>query len=220
MIRLWGRKNSINVQKVLWCLAELDLVEGSDFERVDAGLQFGKNNTSEYLKLNPNGFVPVLEDGEIILWESNTIMRYLIRQHDQARRFSTNPAIQYRSEAWLDWQLGTMWPPLRSVFLGFTRTPENERNYVAMKQAYQDTNHRMAILDQVLANQAYCAGNAFHLGDIALALCVQRWILLNQAFPEKTGARTHLINLENWLQRIQAETKFNMVADKAIPINN
>ena len=74
-MRLWGRKSSINVQKVLWCLDELGLEEGKDYERIDAGLQFGLNRTPEFLMLNPNGLVPTLEDDGITLWESNTIMR-------------------------------------------------------------------------------------------------------------------------------------------------
>ena len=77
MLRLWGRKSSINVQKVLWCLAELGFHEGEGFERIDAGLHFGKNDTPDFLKMNPNGLVPILEDRNLVLWESNTIMRYL-----------------------------------------------------------------------------------------------------------------------------------------------
>jgi glutathione S-transferase len=102
MMRLWGRKSSINVQKVLWCLSELGLKEGQDYERIDAGLQFGINRSPEFLKLNPNGLVPTLEDGDLALWESNTIMRYLIRQYDKQGRFPRDIASQYGSEKWLD----------------------------------------------------------------------------------------------------------------------
>ena len=98
MMRLWGRKNSINVQKVLWCLAELGLKEGKDFERIDAGLRFGVNNTPVFLKLNPNGLIPTLEDGDVVLWEPNTIMRYLARPHDKAGRFTVDIKAQYESE--------------------------------------------------------------------------------------------------------------------------
>jgi glutathione S-transferase len=118
MMRLWGRK-VINVQKVLWCLAELGLQEGKDFERIDAGLHFGVNNTPEFLKLNPNGLVPTLEDGDVVLWESNTIMRYLACQHDKAGRFT-----QYQDTnlKWMDWQLGDM-ASYMCIFWG-NRTPE------------------------------------------------------------------------------------------------
>ena len=72
-LTIWGRANSVNVQKVLWCLAELDLA----YQRIDAGMQFGKNNEAPYLAMNPNGRVPTLVDGDFVLWESNSVMRYL-----------------------------------------------------------------------------------------------------------------------------------------------
>ncbi|MBU3612451.1 glutathione S-transferase family protein [Polynucleobacter sp. MG-27-Goln-C1] len=218
MIRLWGRKSSINVQKVLWCLAELGLEEGKDFERIDAGLHFGKNRTPEFLALNPNGLVPTLQDGDLVLWESNTILRYLVRQYDKSKRFPADIASQYQSEKWMDWQVGTMWPTLRVAFLGLTRTPENERNYAVIYKAYQDTNALLALLDQQLANQRYCSGDSFNIGDIPLALCISRWVLLNETFPEQTGARLSLHNVEAWMQRIEADSKYSVVAEKELNI--
>ena len=218
MLRLWGRKSSINVQKVLWCLAELGLEEGKDFERIDAGLHFGINRTPEFLKLNPNGLVPTLEDGDIVLWESNTIMRYLISQYDKQGRFPSDVASQYGSEKWLDWQVGSLWPALRAPFLGLTRVPENERNYPAIKKGYEDSSNLLGLLDVALANQAYCSGQQFNIGDIALGLCVGRWILLNETFPEKTGPRPSLKNIDAWLKRLETETDFNHIAEKQLNI--
>jgi len=218
MMRLWGRKSSINVQKVLWCLAELGLKEGVDFERIDAGLQFGVVRSPEFLKLNPNGLVPTLEDGDLILWESNTIMRYLVSQHDQNKRFPSDIASQYGSEKWMDWQVGTMWPVLRPTFIGLTRTPAADRNHVVIQKAYQDTNDLFSLLDQTLASQAYCSGNQFHLGDIVLALCVHRWILLNEIFPKETGIRADLKNINRWLKQLKAETHFQEFAEKELNI--
>ena len=218
MMRLWGRKSSINVQKVLWCLAELGLTEGKDFERIDAGLQFGKNNTPEFLKLNPNGLVPTLEDGDVVLWESNTILRYLTSQYDKKGRFPKGVAAQYNSEKWMDWQLATFWPTLRTTFLGLTRTPEAERNYDVLHQCYQETNKTLGLLDQVLETQAYCSGNQFNIGDIVVALGVHRWILLNDTFPEKTGPRSELKNVERWLKQLRSETYFGDFADKELNI--
>ena len=76
---IWGRANSVNVQKVLWCLHELDI----SYDRIDAGMQFGKNNEVPYLAMNPNGRVPTLVDGDFVLWESNSIMRYFALVHGQ-----------------------------------------------------------------------------------------------------------------------------------------
>jgi len=218
MMRLWGRKSSINVQKVLWCLAELNLVEGRDFERIDAGLHFGKNRTTEFLKLNPNGLVPTLEDDKFVLWESNTIMRYLTQQYDKAQRFSADLETRQYSEQWLDWQLGSMWPTLRVAFVGLTRTPEDQRNYAVIEKSYQDTNQLLALLDQNLATRTYCAGSQFQICDIAVALCVSRWILLNVHFPEKTGPRLPLKNIDAWMNRVETETKYSVVAEKELNI--
>jgi glutathione S-transferase len=218
MMRLWGRTSSINVQKVLWCLAELGLKEDKDFERIDAGLHFGKNRSPEFLKMNPNGLVPTLEDGDLVLWESNTIMRYLASQYDSKNRFSSSVSAQYGSEKWMDWQLGTMWPTLRPAFLGLTRTPEAERNHEAIKKCYQETNELFGLLDQTLESQKYCSGNEFHIGDIVLALCVHRWILLNEAFPQQTGPRTNPKNINRWLEQLKNETCFQEFAEQKLNI--
>ena len=218
MMRLWGRKSSINVQKVLWCLAELSLKEGIDFERIDAGLQFGKVRTPEFLKLNPNGLVPTLEDKGLVLWESNTIMRYLASQYKQNNRFPTDIASQYGSEKWMDWQVGTMWPMLRPAFIGLTRVPEAERDHPAILKSYQDTSQLFSLLDQTLDSQKYCSGERFSLGDIVLALCVHRWILMNEVFPKQTGLRPQLNNINRWLDHIRSSTRFELFAEKELNI--
>jgi glutathione S-transferase len=220
MMRLWGRKSSINVQKVLWCLAELGLKEGIDFERIDAGLQFGKVRTPEFLKLNPNGLVPTLEDKGLVLWESNTIMRYLASQCKQNNRFPTDTASQYGSEKWMDWQVGTLWPVLRPAFIGLTRVPATEQNHELILKSYQETNQLFEVLDQALASQAFCSGEKFHLGDIVLSLCVHRWILINNTFAKETGARANLQNIDRWLNRIKSETRFQEFAEKELNIIN
>ena len=218
MMLLWGRKSSINVQKVLWCLAELGLKEGKDFERIDAGMHFGIVRSPEFLKLNPNGLVPTLEDGDLVLWESNTIMRYLVSQHDKNKRFPLGINTQFSSEKWMDWQVGTLWPVLRPAFIGLTRIPEAERDHAGIQKAYQDTNQLFALLNQALESQAYCSGDRFHLGDIVLALCVHLWILLNETFPKQTGERTNLKNINRWLKQLEAETYFQEFSEKELNI--
>jgi glutathione S-transferase len=145
-------------------------------------------------------------------------MRYLARKYDQQGRFPNDIASQYGSEKWLDWQVGTLWPALRAPFLGLTRVPENERKYEAIKKGYQDTNNLLELLDTVLANQNYCSGKQFHIGDIALGLCVARWILVDETFPEKTGGRIKLKNIDAWLKRLETETLFNEIVEKQLNI--
>ena len=213
MMTLWGRKSSINVQKVLWVLAELDLREGADFKQIDAGLHFGINKTPEYLKLNPNGLVPTLEDGSLVLWESNTIMRYLAKKFSSTGAFPYDLASQASSDKWMDWQISTLWPSLRVPFLGLTRVPEEERDYSAIKNAFQESNRLLGIFDGVLANQAFCSCSKFNLGDINIALCVKRWIMLADQYPDKTGPRTELIHLKHWYEMICANTQFTKATE-------
>ena len=168
--------------------------------------------------MNPNGLVPTVEDGEMVLWESNTIMRYLVSQYDKNGRFPKDVVAQYSSEKIMDWQLSTFWPPLRTAFLGLTRTPEKDRNYDAIYKGYQTTNQTLSLLDKILAEQAYCSGNLFHIGDIVVALGVHRWVLLHNTFPEKTGPRSELKNIERWLKQLRSETYFDEFADKELNI--
>jgi glutathione S-transferase len=102
--------------------------------------------------------------------------------------------------------------------LGLTRTPEAERNYSAIEKSFQATNQLFTLLDQVLSKQSYCSGNQFHIGDIALALCASRWILLHKTFPDKTGPRAELKNIDAWLKRLEKETCYNGVAEKELNI--
>ena len=136
-LKLYGRKSSLNVQKVIWCLNELGLQPGKDYTRIDAGLHFGVNKTPAFLQLNPNALVPTFQDGDFAVWESNTIMRYLGRKFDGAGRiFPNDLKSQTVSDQWLDWQL-TLWSQLRVPFLGLTRIPEKERNYDAIRQNFK-----------------------------------------------------------------------------------
>ena len=211
-MRLWGRTNSINVQKILWCLHELGLKEGADYERIDAGLQFGVVNTPEFLALNPNGLVPTLQDESLVLWESNAILRYLARKYDQGNRFPSDMNSQASADKWLDWQLTTFWPTMRPPFLGLTRIPEQERNYDQIRKDYETASGQLAILNHTLESHLYCAGNRFSLADIVLGLCVNRWIMLADKFPERVGKRTSYPAIEAWMKRLESETAYLKVA--------
>ena len=127
MLTIWGRHNSVNVQKVLWCCAELNL----QFHRIDAGLEFGLNGEPAYLALNPNGRVPTLVDDDFVLWESNSIIRYLAMQYgeNETALYPQAPKLRASIDRWLDWTLSTLQPAERPVFWGFVRTPAHERNY-------------------------------------------------------------------------------------------
>ncbi|MFT4064064.1 glutathione S-transferase family protein [Paraburkholderia sp.] len=201
-MKLYGRRTSINVQKVLWCLGELGLEEGRDFERIDAGLQFGVVDTLEYLALNPNGLVPTLVDGDVVVWESNTIVRYLATSRGDETLLSADPVARADIEKWMDWQLGTLWATLRIAFLGLTRTPENQRNYDAIRASHQQSARLLGIADRVLDTQPFLALDRFTVADIGVALAAQRWFMLAEKFPERLDAVPAVPALERWLKTV------------------
>jgi glutathione S-transferase len=172
MLTIYGRTNSVNVQKVLWCLAELDV----PYERIDAGLDFGKNNEAWYLALNPNGRVPLLVDGPFTLWESNTIVRYLAAKHGLGSLCPAALELRALAERWMDWQLSTLIRPVSIVFQALYRTPAVERDPSAVARNTAEANRAVGLLDRHLAAQPYVAGDSFTMGDIPVGAVVHRWL--------------------------------------------
>jgi glutathione S-transferase len=119
MLKIWGRTNSLNVQKVLLCVEEI----GLPYERLDAGLQFGVNDTPAYRALNPNGLVPTIEDDGFILWESNSITRYLAARHAPDVLWPRDPQRRAEAERWMDWQLSVLNAAINPAFVNLIRTP-------------------------------------------------------------------------------------------------
>ena len=172
MLTIYGRTNSVNVQKVLWCLAELEL----PYTRVDAGLEHGKNTEPWYLALNPNGRVPLLVDGSFALWESNTIVRYLAGKHGLGSVCPASPETRALAERWMDWQLSTLVGPVSEVFRNLVRRPPAERDAAAIERDTREANRAMALLDDHLKNRPYVAGDVFTMGDIPAGATAHRWL--------------------------------------------
>jgi len=123
MLKIWGRVNSVNVKKALWCAEEL----GLKYERVDAGMQFGVTKTPEYLRMNPNSLVPTIEDDGFVLWESHTIVRYLSAKHSMGKLHPSDLKARADAERWMDWAF-TFQTAMRAVFWGLIRTPAEKRD--------------------------------------------------------------------------------------------
>jgi len=172
-ITIWGRANSVNVQKVLWCLAELDL----PYHRIDAGMQFGKNDQPEYLAMNPNGRIPTLVEGDYVLWESNSIMRYLCLAHGRGTPIYPEPPKRRAGvDRWLDWTLSMVQPVDRPVFWGIVRTAPAERDMVRIQQDADAAAEVWAIADHHLASRPFMEGDQFTLADIAVGAYARRWL--------------------------------------------
>ncbi len=192
----------------MWCLGELGAIEGRDYERIDAGLDFGVVNTDEYLSLNPNGLVPTLVDGGFVLWESNAIVRYLASAAGDEALLPVEPQKRANVERWMDWQLATLWATLRVAFLGLTRTPEPQRDYNAIRKAHADAGRLLAIVDKVLSAQAYVAGAEFTVADIGICLSAHRWFSLAGDFRHALEPAPLLRFVAEWHRNLSSRQAF------------
>jgi glutathione S-transferase len=198
-LTIWGRANSVNVQKVLWCCRELDVA----FTRIDAGMQFGRTGDAGYLSMNPNGRVPTLVDGDFVLWESNSIMRYLALAHGQdSALYPTEPRLRAGVERWLDWTLSTLQPVERPLFWGLVRTPPAQRDMPGMQQAADAAAVQWRIVDAHLGDREAIEGNALTLADIAIGTYARRWLGVEGI------ERPALPNLARWFAGLSARPGF------------
>jgi len=197
MLKLWGRINSINVQKVLWALDELKV----PYERTDAGMQFGVVNEPFYRKMNPNGRVPTIEDDGLVLWESNAIVRYLSAKHGAGTLWPNDPRQRADSDRWMDWASTTVAPPIFPVFWGLVRTPPEKRDAKAIEEGAKKLNEAFQVLEQSLDGRDYVAGAAFTMGDIPVGAYVYRW----NALPID---RPKLPKVQAYYQRLQQRAPF------------
>jgi glutathione S-transferase len=204
MLRIWGRVNSVNVKKALWCAEEL----GLKYERVDAGMQFGVTKTPEYLRMNPNSLVPTIEDDGFVLWESHTIVRYLAAKH--GKLYPTDLRARADVERWMDWAF-TFQKAMRDVFWGLIRTPPEKRDAKAIEDGRLASNKLAAdVLEKTLQGRKYITGDAFTVGDIPIGCEVQRWMRCPIERPK-------LPNVEAWFERLGQRAPFKKIVD--IPLS-
>ncbi len=174
MLHIIGRSNSGNVQKVLWACEELSL----PYTREDLGGDFGGNDSERYLRLNPNGLVPTVIDGDTIIWESNTILRYLACRYGAETLWEPDPAQRTVGERWMDWQLAVLAPALKPLFYGFVRTPPEKRDPGLLGAPRDRLATAMQLLDRGLPESTFASGERFTVADIALGIFVHRWFSL------------------------------------------
>jgi len=190
-LKIWGRRSSSNVQKVLWCCDEL----GIPFERTDLGGRFGGNDDPKYRALNPNGLVPTIDDNGFVLWESNAIIRYLARKYGRGALYPREPETAAAAERWMDWQLAHLNPAIVPIFLGFVRTAPEKRDMAAIEAARQRTIGLWRMVDAQLAAAPYLNGKELSLADIPLGIWAHRWYVMPIERPQ-------LANLAAWYQRL------------------
>ncbi len=199
MLELYGKPTSINVRKVLWLCAGLDLAV-QHHAAPDADLLRG---------LNPNAQVPVLCEGDFVLWESNSICRYLATRAGRHDLLPAEPQARARVEQWMDWQatdLNTAW---RHVFMARVRGHADYPDDVRAEASLAQWNRLMAMLDAQLALHAYVAGDDFTLADIVLGLSTQRW----RSTP---GGKPVLANVDAWFERLRRQPGFAAHVDNGV----
>lgn len=197
MLKIWGRESSINVQKVLWCCAEL----GLPFERIDAGGPYGGNRDPEYLALNPNGLVPTIKDGSLVLWESNVIVRYLCTEYGDEALCPQEPAARANIERWMDWQLGTLWASMRPAYVGLVRTAEQDRDEEAVQRSLDRTAEAWMTVEDQLEDKRFLTGSSFTMADIPLGATAYRWLSMDIRRPPTP-------NIEEWYARLSERSAF------------
>jgi glutathione S-transferase len=198
-LKIWGRANSVNVQKVLWCLSELDLA----YQRIDAGMAFGRNREPDYLAMNPNGRVPTLVDGDFVLWESNSIMRYLVLAYAPGSAiYPQQPKRRAGVDRWLDWTLSTVQPVDRPVFWALVRTPVGERDMVAIQKDADAEAEVWRVADARLSTRRFIEGDDFTIADIALGAYARRW------FGVEGVSKPKLPHLERWFAQFAGRPGF------------
>ena len=199
MRKLWGRRNSSNVMKVIWLLEELAL----PYKQIDAGGPFGRTRDPDYTAMNPNSVVPTLQEADgFTLWESNAILRYLAARHaDGAPIWPADERARANVDRWMDWQQTTLGPPGTVVFQGLVRTPPEQRDMPAIEAAFGRLGQVWGLLDRQLAAHPFVAGPDFTLADIATGVYVHRWF----SFERERPALPHL---RAWYDRLLARPAY------------
>ena len=201
-LKIWGRISSINVKKVVWTAQEL----GIDFERHEAGGVHGVVKTPAYIALNPNSQIPVMEDGDYVLWESNVITRYLSAKHSSGNFYPTDLQERFEAERWMEWQQTMINPASRNGFWHVICLPADQRDPAAVAQSNALVERLMAMLNAHLTTRSFMVGERFTMADIPAGCEVQRWFGLPQPREKRP-------KVERWFASLLARPAAKGVLD-------
>lgn len=205
MLKIWGRITSINVQKVVWCADEL----GLEYQRIDVGGAFGGTKTPEYLAMNPNAYVPTIEEDGFTLYESNAIVRYFVARDAAARLWPRDLRARADCDRWMEWQSNTFTPAMRDAFWQLIRTPEPERDAAAIGKSRAASERLAVILDAQLSRNEYLTPNGFTAADLVVGCSAHRWLNLPIERPK-------LANLERWYALLKSRPASRQVTSQKL----
>ena len=191
MLKIWGRSNSINVQKVMWTVGEL----GLEHERIDHGGKFGGLDTPEHLARHPHGLIPAIDDNGTGLWESHAIVRYLASQYGDGSLWPSDPAARASADMWMEWAQTTLQRDFIQLFWGFYRTPVEQHNHALLADLTAKCAAGFTKLDTLLGNQPFITGTSLTYGDIPIATQFYRYFTLDIERPS-------VPNVEAWYGRL------------------
>jgi len=181
MLTVWGRRSAFNVQKVLWLVDEL----GLDYRHVDAGGAAGGLDDPQFLAMNPHGRIPVIDDAGTVVWESHAILRYLAARYGAGSFWSDDPATRSLADRWMDWAQTSLQPDfLVGVFWAFYRTPEAYRDMEKVSAKIASCARHMSLLDRVLGETGFVAGETMTLADIAVGTHLYRYFNIDIERPD------------------------------------
>lgn len=207
MLKVLGKASSINVRKVLWTCHEL----GLDYLREDYGSGFQSTETPEFKALNPNAMVPVLIDGDFVLWESNVICRYLAAREGRDDLLSADIKTRALAEQWMDWQAGELNNSWRYAFPALARNSAQHQDPALIEAGVSNWNRHMQILEAQLQKSGdYVLGDSFTLADIPLGLSVNRWAMTPMARPA-------LPAVEAYYERLNQREGFRLFGRNGMP---
>lgn len=193
MLTIWGRRDSFNVQKVMWLVGELEIKH----RHIPTGGEFGGRDTPEYRAMNPHGRVPTIDYGGKIVWESHAILRFLAAQSRSAPFWSDDPYQRSCAERWMDWSQTVLEIDLMiGVFWGMVRVPEAQRNWPMVLEKLERCSAHLRLLDGMLAQHPFLLGEAISLADIAIGSMLFRYFSLDLPRPD-------LPHLAAWYARLQ-----------------
>ncbi len=190
-LRIYGYAGSINVRKVLWTCAELEL----PFECEDWAGPFRSTSEPAFLALNPVGLVPVIDDGGAVIWESNAIIRYLAASRRREDLLPAAPLLRAQVEMWMDWQASDFNNSWRVAFQGLIRKNPDHRDPEGIRRSLETCSRMVAVIDAELGRSGgFLCGESFTLADIAIGLSIHRW----RSFPDRPA----LANVDRYYERL------------------
>ena len=197
MLKIWGRANSINVQKVMWTVGEL----GLDHERIDLGGKFGGLNTSDHMAHNPHGLIPATDDDGVVMWESHAIVRYLAAKYGEGTLWPSTSAARARVDMWMEWAQTTLQRDFIQLFWSFYRTPEEQHDQTLLANLTARCTADFERLNAQLGDQPFITGDQLTYGDIPIATQFYRYFTLDIERPS-------VPKVEAWYKRLSERAAY------------